>query len=38
MLRHEVARSQVPEEAHFGIRSNSGSQQVGNLSYDEDRY
>ena len=38
MLGHEVARSQVPEEAHFGLRSDSGSQEVGNLSYDEDRY
>jgi hypothetical protein len=37
MLGHEVACSQVAEEAHFGLRSNSSSQEVGNLSYDEDR-
>ena len=37
-LGHQLARRQVAEEAHLGVRTDSSSQQVGDLGDDQNRH
>ena len=38
LFGHQLARRQVAEEAHLGVRTDSSSQQVGDLGDDQNRH